>query len=161
MVTLIMILALLLVPYGSLAAFGVPQALRGRIGLSLVLVFTGVGHFLKTTEMAQMLPDWVPNRTLIIQLSGIMELAAAMALLMPGISRWAGIFVCIFLIAVFPANVFAAFQRVDFGGHAAGPIYLAVRLPLQLFLIGWAWRFAVRRSPGEKPGTDGAVDGTG
>jgi uncharacterized membrane protein len=37
---------------------------------------------------------------------------------------------------------------MDFGGHGAGPIYLAVRLPLQLVLIGWTWWHAVRRPNG-------------
>jgi uncharacterized membrane protein len=35
---------------------------------------------------------------------------------------------------------------VDIGGHAAGPAYLLIRLPLQLILIAWAWWFGVRRS---------------
>lgn len=39
---------------------------------------------------------------------------------------------CIFLLLVLPSNIYAAWQRVDFGGHAAGPVYLLVRIPLQL-----------------------------
>jgi len=30
------------------------------------------------------------------------------------------------------------------GGHNLGPMYLLVRVPLQLILIGWAYWFAVR-----------------
>jgi uncharacterized membrane protein len=144
MLNILIILALLLIPFWLLAPFGVRQDLRGRISLALVFLFTGLGHFMKTAEMTQMLPDWVPNRTLIIQLTGVMELVAALALLPRKTSRLAGIFIIAFLIAVFPANISAAWHRVEFGGHGAGPLYLALRLPLQLFLIGWAWWFAVR-----------------
>jgi uncharacterized membrane protein len=145
--TLIVLVSLLLVPYGLLALFGVGANLRGRIGLALVFAFTGIGHFVKTAEMVQMLPGWVPQREFVIYFTGVLELVAAVALLVPAVSRVAGIFLCLFLVAVFPANVFAAFQRVDFGGHGAGPVYLALRLPLQVLLIGWTWWFAVRRPP--------------
>jgi uncharacterized membrane protein len=138
------ILALLLIPYWLLGFARVRNELRGRISLALVFLFTGIGHFVKTAEMAQMLPGWVPNREVIIQLTGVLELAAAAALLAPRWSRAAGIFLCIFLVAVFPANIYAAIERVDFGGHGAGVVYLAVRLPLQLLLIGWTWWHAVR-----------------
>lgn len=144
MQNLLSILALLLIPFWLLGFFGVRQDLRGRVSLALVFLFTGVGHFLKTAEMTQMLPGWIPNRTLIIQLTGLVELLAAVALVPQKTSRWAGIFIIAFLVAAFPANVFAAFQRVEFGGHNIGPLYLLLRTPLQLLLIGWAWRFAVR-----------------
>lgn len=140
----LIILALLLIPFWFQGFFGVRRDLRGRISLALVFLFTGVGHFLKTAEMMEMLPSWVPNRTLIIQLTGLMELLAAVALVPRKTSRWAGVFIIAFLIAAFPANVFAAFQRVEFGGHSIGPLYLLMRAPLQLLLIGWAWWFAVR-----------------
>ena len=34
-----------------------------------------------------------------------------------------------------PANVHAAIQHVAIGGHEAGPVYLLIRLPLQLIVI--------------------------
>jgi uncharacterized membrane protein len=51
-------------------------------------------------------------------------------------ARPVGLALCIFLLLILPSNVYAAFQRVDFRGHGAGPIYLLVRVPLQFFLIG-------------------------
>jgi uncharacterized membrane protein len=145
MINLIVILFLLWVPFLLLRFAGVPARLRGRISLALVFAFTAAGHFLKTREMATMLPAWVPNREAWIQFTGFVEYLGAVALLVPSLSRIAGICLCLFLVAVFPANVFAAVNRVEFGGHGAGPLYLAVRLPLQLLLIGWAYWFAVRK----------------
>ena len=50
---------------------------------------------------------------------------------------------CAFLILILPSNTGAAFRRIDFGGHTAGPIYLLMRIPLQLILIGWILWFAI------------------
>jgi uncharacterized membrane protein len=120
---------------------------RGRISLAAVFAFTAVGHFLLTDKMAAMLPEWVPLRTAIVSGTGVLEFAGAAGLLIPRLSRTTGICFVAFLILVFPANVYAALQHVDIGGHAAGPVYLLIRLPLQLVLIAWAWWFAVRRRP--------------
>jgi uncharacterized membrane protein len=140
------ILTLLLLPYWALIPAHVSEPLRGRIGVALVFAFTAIGHFVKTAEMKQMLPPWVPMRVPAIYLSGIFELLAAIAILIPSLSRYVGLALCIFLLLILPSNIYAAIQRLDFGGHGAGPIYLLVRVPLQLFLIGWIYWFAIRPS---------------
>ena len=138
------IVTLLLVPFWVLIPAHVSEPLRGRIGIFLVFAFTALGHFIKTSEMTQMLPPWVPMRAQLIYLTGILELLAGIAILVPSLSRPVGVALCIFLLLILPSNVYAAFERVDFGGHGAGPIYLLVRVPLQLFLIGWIYWFAAR-----------------
>lgn len=122
----------------------IQPALRGRLSLALVFAFTGLGHFIQTVPMANMLPPWVPMRVSIIYVTGVIELAAAVALLTPRVSRLTGMCLIVFLVAVFPANVYAAMNRVDLGGHSMGPAYLLTRAPLQIILIGWAYWFAVR-----------------
>ena len=139
------ILALLFLPYLALSLAGVPESLCGRIAVALVFIFTGIGHFIKTSVMAQMLPNGVPMRVPIIHATGVFELLAAGAILIPPASRPAGIVLCIFLLLILPSNIYAAFKRVDFGGHGAGPVYLLIRIPLQLLLIGWIWWFTIRR----------------
>jgi uncharacterized membrane protein len=139
------ILTLLLLPYWLLAFAHVPEVLRGRVGVALVFAFTGAGHFIKTSAMAQMLPAWVPMRLPLVYITGIFELLAAAAILVTPLARHAGLALCAFLLLIVPSNIYAAWQRVDFGGHAAGPVYLLVRIPLQFFLIGWVYWFAVRQ----------------
>ena len=139
------IVTLLLLPYWALIPAHVSEPLRGRIGVALVFVFTSVGHFIKTSAMTQMLPNWLPACVPLIYLTGILELVAAILILVPSLSRQTGIVLCIFLLLILPSNVYAAIQRVDFGGHGAGPVYLLVRVPLQLFLIGWVYWFAVKQ----------------
>ncbi len=150
MIILVM-LGILVVPYLLLTAVGAvwpglafDTQLRGRVGLALLFLFTASGHFFKTRSMSEMLPPWVPVRVPIIYLTGLLELAGAVGLLMAQTYRLAGTCLLFFLVAVLPANVYAAFKRVDMGGHGQGPGYLLVRVPLQLVLMGWTYWFAVR-----------------
>ncbi len=120
-------------------------SLRGRLGLSAVFCFAGIGHFVKTGSMAMMLPEWVPARVPIVYLSGVLEILLSVALLVPGMKRKAGILIIVMLILFLPVNIYAAANRIPMGGHAWGPAYLAIRVPLQLLLIGWTYYFTLRR----------------
>ena len=53
------------------------------IGLGILFIFTGIGHFIKTEPMAQMLPPWVPERVLLVYLTGVLEFAIAVGFLVP------------------------------------------------------------------------------
>jgi uncharacterized membrane protein len=145
---IILIVALLLVPFFGLAPFGVAEASRGRIATTCVFLFTGVGHFLQSKAMSAMIPPRIPEplRLPIIYASGMFEIVAAIAVLVPGWSRVVGILLCLFLVGVLPANIDAAIRRVPFGGHGAGPKYLLVRVPLQVVLFCWIYWFEVRPS---------------
>lgn len=138
------ILGLLLLPYLALMPLHVTGSTRARIGILFVFVFTSIGHFVKTEAMSRMLPPWMPMRVQLIYITGIFELLAGVAVVIPCISRPASIVLCCFLVAILPSNIFAALHRVDFGGHKMGPKYLLVRIPLQLFLIGWVYWFTIR-----------------
>jgi uncharacterized membrane protein len=143
---IILIVALLLVPFFGLALFGVAEVSRGRIATSCVFLFTGIGRFLQSKPMSAMIPLRVPERFRlpIIYASGVFEIVAAMAVLVPGWSRAVGIILCLFLVGVLPANIDAAVRRVPFGGHGVGPSYLLVRVPLQISLLCWIYWFDVR-----------------
>jgi uncharacterized membrane protein len=150
MIILVM-LAILVVPYLVLTAVGaarpdlaVDPQVRGRVGLALMFLFTASGHIVKPRAMSEMLPPWVPGRVAIIYMTGVLEIAGAIGLLMSQTHRLAGLCLLLFLIAVLPANIYAAFSRADMGGHAQGPRYLLARVPLQLVLMGWTYWFAVR-----------------
>ena len=92
-----------------------------------------------------MLPEWVPGRYPIIYLTGIIESALGLGFLWPVVRRPTGLLTLAFLIAVFPSNLYAALNSVDFGGNINGPRYLFFRVPLQLFLLWWVWFMTVRR----------------
>jgi uncharacterized membrane protein len=143
---LFFLLALLFVPYSLWRWKGVSPAVSGCRSAAVLFTLTGTAHFLKTDTMVQFLPPWIPERVLVIQITGLVELFGALGLLFPRYSRFAGVALILFLIAIFPANVYGAMHRVPFGGHQFGGLYLVLRTPVQLFFIGWIYWFAVRRS---------------
>jgi len=162
--TLLLLLVLLVSPYLLLTLAGrwspglqIAPSKRARVGLSVFFIFTGLGHFIRTQEMAAMLPLSVPYRTELVYLTGILELLGAVAVWIPRLTRLTGFLLILMLVAILPANIYSAINRVDFGGHEAGPVYLLVRIPFQLFVIWWThfateqdWSGAVARLSGRR-----------
>lgn len=144
--TLLALILLLITPYLVLtvlgrwnATFRVPAPTRAKVGLSLFFLFTAIGHFIRTEEMAAMLPASAPYRVELIYITGILELLGAIGVWIPRLSKLTGFLLILMLIGILPANIYSAVNRVDFGGHGAGPAYLLVRIPFQLFVIWWTY----------------------
>ena len=150
MTTPLIMLVLMIGPYAIARLLSVltqrQYNLRGAaaIGLALLFIFTGIGHFTQTEPMSQMLPSWVPARVLLVYLTGILELAIAAGFLIPRSRRLTGWAAAIMLILFLPANIYAAINQVPMGGHAWGPVYLLIRAPLQLAILLWIYWFTIR-----------------
>lgn len=147
MLTLVILLVLLFAPYLVARAIRLSSKRcewAGVVGLVAVFLFTGFGHFVKTEAMAQMIPCLVPKRPLIIRVSGVVEILAAVALLVPGLRLRMGWFLLVLLVLLLPFNIYAALNRVPMGGHEWGPVYLLIRIPLQFVLMCWTYRFAIQ-----------------
>ncbi len=121
-------------------------SLSGRIAMAVMLLFTGIAHFAKPKEMALMLPKTIPGRLLLILLTGIFEIAAAIGLLIPQTGALTGWMLICFFLVILPANIYAAVSKQG-GGKTTftgqGLKYLWFRIPLQLFFIIWTYIFAV------------------
>ena len=115
------------------------------IGLTLLFIFTGVGHFVETGPMSQMLPPWVPARVLIIYLTGLLEFGIAIGFLFEKYRRYAGWAAAAVLVLFFPGNIYAAINHIPMGGHEWGPVYLLIRAPLQAIIVFWVYWFTIRQ----------------
>ena len=120
-------------------SFNLRLSTRARIGLSLFFLFTGIGHFIRTEPMAAMLPSSVPYRVELIYLTGVFELLGAVGVWIPKLMKLTGVCLILMMLAVLPANIYSAFNYVEFGGHQYGPIYLLARIPFQMFVIAWTY----------------------
>jgi uncharacterized membrane protein len=114
------------------------------IGLGILFIFTGIGHFIQTEPMAQMLPPWVPERTLLVYLTGGLEFVIAVGFIVPEYRHLAGKVAAAVLVLFFPANIYAAINHIPMGGHAWGPVYLLIRAPVQIIILGWVYWFTIR-----------------
>jgi uncharacterized membrane protein len=118
----------------------------GRAGLVLAFLFFALGHFVQTEEMMRLIPAFVPLRRELVWLTGLAEIVIALGLAVRATRKLAAGAALAVLVLFFPANVYGALTAAEYGGHAMGPVYLLVRLPLQLFLLGWAWHFGWRKA---------------
>ena len=109
-----------------------------RLGMAIALAFAGASHLFLATPFIQHLPTWVPLRAEIVLVSGLVEIALGIALLLPPPTRRrVGVVLALYFVAVFPGNVYVAVYDVDVDGQPGGA-YPWVRLPLQLLFIAWA-----------------------
>jgi len=125
------------------------ELLRGavRIRLAAVMAISGVAHFVNPRPYVQHLPEAVPFREGLVALTGVMELVLAAGLVGPPRLRGpTGIALAVFLVLIFPANVYAALSQVPIDGVPTGWVRWA-RLPLQLPLIAASLWSTRRRRP--------------
>lgn len=88
-----------------------PVALRG--GLAVMFVLTGGAHFVgMREEMIEMVPPLFPAPELLITLTGVAEIVCAIGLLVPATATLSAGVLTLMLIAMFPANVYAAVEGI-------------------------------------------------
>ncbi|WP_431220889.1 DoxX family protein [Leifsonia xyli] len=108
-----------------------------RILLALVFVGMGALHFVPgpARGMAAMIPPGlrVVSARALVAFTGVCELAGGIGLLVPATRVAAAVCLIVFLVAVFPANAFAAGKTDRFGVFATP---LVPRALLQVGLIG-------------------------
>jgi uncharacterized membrane protein len=116
----------------------------GNAAMSTMLLFTAVGHFAFSKGMAMMLPDFIPLKKEIVYATGLIEILAVIGLLIPSYRHLASVLLIIFFILILPANIYAAFKKIDYqkGNYEGiGMDYLWFRVPLQVLFITWVWYF--------------------
>jgi len=137
----VLVVSLLL--FRAAGAFGVTAlaswVASTRGALAVMFLFVGVLHFTRRgrDEMARMVPNVFGNAVAIIYWTGVCEIAGAIGILIPRTRVLAGVCLILFLIAVFPANVKAARQKLTVGGRPATP--LVPRTAMQILFIGLIW----------------------
>lgn len=125
-----------------------------RFGLAAMFTATGAAHFVgMREELIAMVPPSLPAPELLVSVTGVLELLGAAGLVWRRTTRAAAIALGLMMIAMFPANVYAATH----GLAAEWVDQLVPRTVLQiLFLVAAA--VVARGEPrrGILPGTDPA-----
>jgi uncharacterized membrane protein len=116
----------------------------GLVAVAIMFLFTGSTHFTAMKhDYAAMLPGFAPMKVSIIHMTGALQIAGAIGLLVPRTRRLAGIGLALLLVAMFPGNVYAALNEVPFRGEPPTPLWL--RTPIQLFYIGMVLWTSIKR----------------
>ncbi|GAB3413436.1 DoxX family protein [Flindersiella endophytica] len=105
-------------------------------GLAAMFVVTGLAHFVGPlkADLVAMVPPRLPRPELLVALTGGLELLGAAGLLLPATRTAAAVCLALLMVAMFPANVYAARRDVPLGGRPATP--LVPRTLMQLLFVG-------------------------
>ena len=115
--------------------------------MSAMLLFTAIAHFAFTKGMIMMIPDLIPFKKGMVYFTGVIEIAAAVGVLIPGLQVLTGWLLILFFLLLLPANINAAIRHIDYQkGSFEGPgaKYLWFRVPLQILFILWTYFAAVK-----------------
>ncbi|WP_433437657.1 DoxX family protein [Nonomuraea sp. CA-141351] len=116
-------------------------------GLAVMLVVTAGAHFVPAgvtfmpnhADMVAMVPPFVPFPTLMVYLTGVLELAGAVGLVLEKTRKAAGICLALLFVGLLPANVYAALA-----GQDVTPLWQ--RIPEQVVYIAIAlWAAGIGR----------------
>lgn len=119
-----------------------------KIGSWIVIALlsvSGVLHLVSPQGFLWLMPPELgePLTLTLVYVSGFVELACALGLLLRW--RWAPALTALTLLAVWPANIWYAFDQLG-SDNTALTIAAWLRLPLQIPLIWWAWKSPVKPS---------------
>src|SRR4051812_32138643 len=112
--------------------------LAGKGVFATLFVVAGIGHFVATDFYLRIMPPYLPWHRPLVLLSGIIEIALGVLLLVPRTSTSAAWGLIALLIAVFPANVHLYLHQEIW---PLPPLVHLLRLPLQAVLILWAYAY--------------------
>jgi uncharacterized membrane protein len=127
------------------AAFGRLQTVLRSLA-ALPLLVSATGHFARTSLFAGIIPPEFPHPVFLVILSGALEVLGAIGLLLWPTRRAASLSLALLMIAVFPANIYAANQVVG-GLHMPGiPVRTAMQVVYILLLLVGGWGLPRRRA---------------
>ena len=110
------------------------------LAMSFLYVWVGIQHFLDPAWFVQIMPPYLPLHYEAVYLSGFFEILFGVMLLFQKTRYFAAWGLILLLIAVYPANIYLAFNEVP--QKALGISAFAAswaRLPIQFIFIGLAY----------------------
>ena len=107
--------------------------------LAALLIIAGILHFIQPKFFERIVPKYLPAAKLLVLLSGIAEVICGILLITPQTQSIGAYLTIALLIAVFPANIEMA--RLYYVKKKKGFWITVLRLPLQILLIWWAFKF--------------------
>lgn len=133
---------------GGYRTFGVGQSAL-RMITALPLGVSGIAHFTRTAMFASIVPPQFSHPGMWVQITGAFELLGFFGLLIPEIARLASIGISLLMIAVFPANIYAAGRIVAGIPMPSVPVRLALQTMYVLMVLIGAWGIPGWRKTGE------------
>jgi uncharacterized membrane protein len=105
-----------------------------RVAVAAMFLLTASAHRgRRRADLVRMVPPAFPRPDMLVTLTGIAELAGAVGMLWTPVTRAASVGLAILLVAMFPANVYAARHRLMIGGRKVPGLF--ARTVLQIVFL--------------------------
>jgi uncharacterized membrane protein len=109
-----------------------------RVIMASFYAVAGILHLYAPNAFLPIIPDWVPEARNLILVTGLCEIAGAIALLRRRLRNLAGYMLAAYAICVFPANIKHALYHIHVSGLPDSWWYHAPRLAMQPVVVWWA-----------------------
>jgi uncharacterized membrane protein len=109
-----------------------------RLFMAALYILAGSLHITMPGKFLPIVPEWVPFPRQVVLVTGICEIAGALALLTGRMRQVAGSMLALYAVCVFPANIKQAIEGIDLPPVPNSWWYHAPRLALQPVLVWWA-----------------------
>ena len=105
------------------------------IAYGIALVVIGISHFTDPQKFVDIVPTILPFPLFLVYVTGGMEIAGGVGIIYPETRILAGRLLALFLVAVYPANLYMWTHDVAFNGTKFDTQGHVIRLVVQLILI--------------------------
>ena len=105
--------------------------------LSAFFTYAGFHHLFAPDFYVSIMPPWIPAHLALVYISGVFEIMGGIGVLIPRFRALAGLGLVALLVAVYPANLYMAFNPEMFPDIPVMALY--VRLVLQFVAFYWAY----------------------
>ena len=110
------------------------------VAMSLFYIYVGVEHFINPSWFVQIIPPFLPFHYSLVYISGFFEILFGILLLIPRFRSIAGLGLIMLLVAVYPANIYLAFNEEPQKALEISSFMASwVRLPIQFIFIALAY----------------------
>src|ERR1035438_7582414 len=107
------IVAFFVIGRGTYVSFGIPQFILRVVVAFPLLASAVLLHFLRTSTVAAIIPPAFLARTALAILTGVFEIADVAGLFVPKVRHAAAFWIAVMMVAIIPANVYAAGRLID------------------------------------------------
>jgi uncharacterized membrane protein len=132
------------------ASFGIPQLLL-RILAAIPLLVSGITlHFFHAGLVASIIPPIFPARNFLAVFTGILEVAGAIGLFVPRFRRAAAFCIAFMMVAIIPANVYAAGKTIQGIAMPSIPVRTGMQIVYIVLVLLAGYGIPGRSSASEK-----------
>lgn len=101
----------------------------------IAFIIAGITHFRNPQIFVEIVPPFLPFPLFLVYLTGAMEIAGGIGIIHPDSRVLTGRLLVLFLIAVFPANLYMWIYDVPFNGTLLTTQQHLLRFAVQIILI--------------------------